>query len=212
VLADVAELAVATIPDADGASVATVRDGRTETFAATDLAVRAVDEVQYIRQDGPCVEAGKDGEVHLSQHLPDDPRWPALAETAAEHGLGSLLAVPVMGNGDDEPVGTLNLYARNPDAFGETDTRAALGFAKYAGYALESARSREEARTLAGQLAEAMQSRAVIDQAIGVLMARERCDATRAMDLLRRASQQANVKVREIAQRLVDSAASPTAD
>jgi AmiR/NasT family two-component response regulator len=85
-----------------------------------------------------------------------------------------------------------------------------LGFAKYAAYALLSARERDETRRLAEQLAEAMKSRAIIDQAMGVVMARERCDAATAMDMLRRASQTANVKVREIAERLVQDAANST--
>ncbi|MFL6240173.1 MAG: ANTAR domain-containing protein [Actinomycetes bacterium] len=205
VLADVAALATASIPDADGASVASVRNGRAETFAATDGTVRAVDNAQYSVEQGPCVEAGRDGAVHLSQHLPDDSRWPVLADAAAEHGLGSVLSVPIP-NGTEAPVGTLNLYARRPDAFCDQDTRDAVGFAKYAGYAIASARERDEARTLASQLAEAMQSRGVIDQAIGVLMAREGCDAAEAMETLRRTSQQANRKVREIAELLVASA------
>jgi GAF domain-containing protein len=207
VLADVAGLATATIPDADGASVACLRDGQAFTFAATDERVRAVDEAQYSVQNGPCVQAGQDGQLHLSQHLPGDARWPTLADAAAKNGIGSVLAVPIP-NGD-EAVGTLNLYARRPDAFADNDARNALGFAKYAGYALASVREREETRRLAGQLAEAMQSRAVIDQAIGVLMEREHCDAMHAMDLLRRASQQGNVKVRDIAERLVNGVANP---
>jgi GAF domain-containing protein len=202
VLRDVAALAIAAIPDCDGASVAIVRDGKTETFAATDAAVHTADEAQYSNDDGPCVDAGRDGAVHLSQHLPDDTRWPALADAAANVGLGSVLAVPIM-NGGPDPIGTLNLYARRPDAFEDKDTRNAVGFAKYAGYAIGSAREREEALRLAQQLAEAMQSRAIIDQALGILMAREHCDAMAAMEMLRRASQSANVKVREIAERLV---------
>jgi GAF domain-containing protein len=205
VLADVAELATATVPDADGASVASVRNGRAETFAATDNAVRRADEAQYGNDQGPCVEAGHDGEIHLSQHLPNDPRWPALADAAEEVGLGSVLAVPIP-NGGEGPVGTLNLYARRPDAFADEDTRSAVGLAKYAGYAIATARERDEARRLAQQLAEAMQSRGVIDQAIGILMARENCDPERAMQMLRTASQRANVKVRDIAERLVESA------
>jgi GAF domain-containing protein len=207
VLAEVATLASAAIPDADGASVACLRDGQAFTFAATDPAVRAVDEAQYSVQNGPCVDAGQDGQVHVSQHLPDDSRWPTLAAAAAEQGFGSVLAVPIP-NGD-EAVGTLNLYAHESEAFGHVDTRSALGFAKYAGYALSSARERDEARQLAEQLGEAMRSRAVIDQAIGIVMARERCDATRAMEMLRRASQKANVKVRDIAERLVRGVTEP---
>jgi GAF domain-containing protein len=208
VLAEVAGLATDSIPDADGASVACLRDGRAFTFAATDPGVRELDEAQYSVQNGPCVEAGQDGQVHLSQHLPNDARWPTLAKAAAANGIGSVLAVPIP-NGK-EPVGTLNLYARRADAFAQGDTRGALGFAKYAAYALLSARERQETRRLAEQLAEAMKSRAVIDQAIGVLMARERIDAASAMDMLRRASQSANVKVREIAERLVRDVTNPS--
>src|SRR2546421_2187995 len=86
-LGDVAELAAAAIPDADGASVACLRDGRVFTFAATDEKVRAVDEAQYGVESGPCVEAAKDGEIHLSQYLPDDDRWPTLAAAAPAQGL-----------------------------------------------------------------------------------------------------------------------------
>ena len=85
VLAEVASLATSSIPDADGASVACLRDGQAVTFAATDSAVRAADEAQYSTQNGPCVEAGLDGQVHLSQHLPEDARW--MLDLAQEHGL-----------------------------------------------------------------------------------------------------------------------------
>src|SRR2546423_8152287 len=100
VLADVAELATASIADADGASVACLRDGEAFTFAATEAAMRAADEAQYSVQEGPCVEAGSDGEIRLSQQLATDGRWPTLADAAQQHGLGSLLAVPIPNGGD----------------------------------------------------------------------------------------------------------------
>src|SRR5205823_10825454 len=134
VLSEVAVLATEAIPDADGASVASLRDGRATTFAATDERVRALDEAQYSVQNGPCGEAGLDGEVHLSQHLPNDAQWPTLAEAAARQDVGSVLSVPIPNSG--KPIGTLNLYARRANAFGKGDARAALGFAKYASYAL----------------------------------------------------------------------------
>jgi GAF domain-containing protein len=203
-LGDVADLASAAIPDADGASVACLRDGRVFTFVATDEKVRAADEAQYGVEDGPCVEAAHDGEIHLSQHLADDARWPTLAAAAGAQGLGSLLAVPIANT--DRPLGSLNLYARRPDAFGDLDKRTAVGFAQYAGYAIHSARERDEARRLAEQLAAAMHSHAVIDQAIGVLVVREGITPEGAMELMRAASQRANVKVREIAVRIMQEA------
>jgi GAF domain-containing protein len=177
--------------------------GRPLTVACSDPLAAEVDEVQYALDDGPCLHAMRDGHVVRIEDTAVAARWPEFEEHAADHGIRSCLALPL--NASGEPVGALNLYARSVSAFGEAEARRAEAFAENAGGAVALAvRMASHAATIE-QLRSSLASRAVIDQALGIIMARERCTQARAFEILRSASQNGNVKLRDLAAAIVTS-------
>ena len=131
-----------------------------------------------------------------------DSRWGNYAPRARARGVLSSLSLPLVVDG--RSVGALNLYSEETvAAFGEEVVEQARAFAVRASVALTlTLRSHEQARST-WQLKEALDSRAHIDQAIGILMAEQRCNAPMAFDLLRRHSQNSNRKLREVAEELI---------
>ena len=203
----VVELAREGIATADYVAVTTLRNGRPETSVATDPMILEIDQAQYDAGSGPCLDAFREGRVERIRSTADDTRWPEFGRAAAERGVLSTLSLPLML--DDEGLGGLNFYSTQVDGFSEEDIDRAGRFAVPASALLTNARLFWEARDLAENLEAAMTSRAVIEQAKGVLMAQRRIDADAAFDLLRKASQRENVKLRIIAQRIVDRASRP---
>ena len=129
--------------------------------------------------------------------------YPEFAEAAQAHGIQSSLSLPLVAG--DEGLGALNLYARTANGFPPEDEALDVELAAAAAIVFANASAYREAVQLSDQLGEAMQSRAVIEQAKGILMARSpHLSAENAFDLLRKASQRENVKLRDIAQRLVE--------
>lgn len=200
----VAQAAVALVPGCDGASVTVRRDGRPAVSAADAEWAVGLDEEQFQAHEGPCLDCMREGSLMRVRDLAQDSRWPEYGPRAAEQGARSVVSYPLASVG--RTVGALNLYSRQPDAY--DDDLVALGelLAAHASLALQVAMAFQASQALADGLREAMSSRAVIEQAKGILMARERCDEDAAFDALRRASQAENVKLREIAARVVDDA------
>jgi GAF domain-containing protein len=173
------------------------------TVACTDPAAAEADNVQFQTGDGPCLHALRHGQlVRVDDTLTHD-RWPRFARQAASSGIRSCLAVPLITDG--EPVGALTLYARWPGAFGPAETGRAEGFAKHASGALTLALRMASCNDLNDQLRSSIISRAVIDQALGVIMATERCPQDKAFALLQSVSQNTNVKLRDLAADIVTS-------
>jgi GAF domain-containing protein len=202
-----ATLARDVIPAADYAAVTTLGDGRPETIVATDPVIEIVDQVQYDFESGPCLDAYRSGGVFRIDDTEDEERWPEFARAAAARGIRSTLSLPLMADG--EGIGALNLYSRTVRAFSPADEVHARRFSEPAAVVVANAHLFWECRRLAGNLEAAMASRAVIEQAKGILMAQRGLDADGAFDLLRRASQSENVKLREVARRLVGTVAGP---
>jgi GAF domain-containing protein len=153
--------------------------------------------------DGPCLHAMRRGRL---VHIHDTAKragWPRFEAKAAAHGIGSCLALPLVADG--QPIGALNLYARAPGAFGAGETRRAERLAENASGALSLALRLTSYAALTDQLRSSLASRTVIDQALGVIMAQERCTQARAFAVLRCASQNRNVKLRDIAAAIVTS-------
>ena len=144
--------------------------------------------------------------MFYADDLNEDDRWPNFGRQAAEGGLRSVLALPLTTNGTD---GAVNLYARYPAAFGVIDRARAMILASLAGIALSTAHLLEDEGRRIENLHSALGSREIIGQAQGILMERERIAADQAFDVLRRASQHLNVKLREVAQNLVDTGERP---
>jgi len=174
------------------------------TAACTDPLAARADDVQFQTGDGPSLYALRRGErVHIPDLTRHD-RWARFCRHAVSVGIRSCLAVPLITDG--EPVGALALYARRPFAFGPDESRRADRFARHASGALTLARRMANCEDLNDQLRSSIASRAVIDQALGVIMATEHCPQEKAFALLRTVSQNTNVKLRDLAATIVTSA------
>jgi transcriptional regulator with GAF, ATPase, and Fis domain len=197
-------------------------NGRPATVACSDSLAARVDEVQYRLDDGPCLHAMRNDEVVTITDTADRAKWPRFEEEAESAGIRSCLALPLKaqtadGGDEGKPVGALNLYARIAAAFGEGETERAADFAEEAAGALVLAKRLGSYADLNEQLRASLASRSVIDQALGIIMARggirpgegaENCTQARAFELLRAASQNTNTKLRDIARALVTSVTS----
>jgi GAF domain-containing protein len=208
-LDQIARLARDGIGAANYAAVTTLRDGIPETTVATDPMLALIDQVQYDNDNGPCLDSYRTGEVLRIEDTTEDERWVKFSLAAAERGIRSTLSLPLMT--DTEGIGALNLYSTTPRSFTPADQQTAQRFAQPAAVLLANAQMFWEARDLADNLGAALETRAVIEQAKGILMALQGTDADGAFDILRRASQRENRKLHVIAQRLVDQASAPRA-
>lgn len=177
--------------------------GRPVTLACSDQVAAQVDEVQYELDDGPCLHAMRHAQIVRIKDTSEKARWPEFEAQAEAHGIRSCLALPL--NADGKPVGALNLYAPAASAFGAAEVRRAENFAEYASGALTLAMRMASHAALIEQLRSSLTSRTVIDQAIGIIMAREHCAQARAFAIMRSASQKSNTKLRDIATAIVTS-------
>jgi len=194
------ELARETIRGADLASVTLSRQGTLVTAGYSDELALALDRAQYEAGDGPCVQALLEGVVvHANDNLAS---WPALAGQAKKVGIRSVLSTPLPVRGT--VVASLNLYSHSP-AFEDAARQVNTLFAAPAAIALANAMAYAAASELAENLREAIATREIIGEAKGILMARQNCTSDEAFDILRRASQRTNRKLREIALDLVRS-------
>lgn len=182
----------------------TMQDGgRPVTVACTDELAARVDELQYDLDEGPCLRALRDGRIAHIQDTAEKAQWPEFEAHAASHGIRSCLALPL--NMGGQPIGVINLYARTAAAFGTAEARRAEDFAQNASSVLTLAIRLASHATLIEQLRSSLTSRTAIDQALGIIMAREHCTQARAFSILRSASQNSNVKLRDIASAVVTS-------
>lgn len=197
----IAERAHEVIPPCDFVGI-TLRDKRErpETIASTSPAAERCDELQYDLEEGPCLSALTEDEAYLIRDVAQDPRWPRWGPAAAEHGCGSILSVRLAD--DRHTLGALNLYAARKDAFGDDDIDLALVFASHAATAVSATR-------LVSGLQTALQSRHLIGVAQGILMSHYDMGLETAFEVLRRYSSHTNVKLRDVAKRVVDLRALP---
>lgn len=206
---------VGTIDGCSGAGISFVQGDEIVTPVWTESKVLEIDTMQYTTGQGPCLDAIAHGDSVYASDLLTDSRWPEFGPRAAEAGMRSLLSFCLMG---ERPLGALNLYAQTAHAFDATDRAKGLIFATHAGVALAAAQDVEDAThamTVEIQRLEnlhgALASRQVIGRAEGILMQREFITGDQAFDLLRRASQHLNIKLREVAQFVVDTGDLPQA-
>jgi GAF domain-containing protein len=204
VLDEVAQLAKRTIPGAEEVSVTLVNTKKAYTAAYTGQLAVDLDEMQYDQGHGPCLDASA-GATTLS--LPDmstEDRWPDWATRALQAGTRSSLSIGLPMH--EQVTGALNVYATEPQAFDEDAILLGQTFAGYAAVALINAHLYDAQASLAQQMQAAMQSRAVIEQAKGIIMGSRHCTADEAFAILTRLSQDTNRKLREVATALVASA------
>jgi GAF domain-containing protein len=208
-LGDVAEFAVQAIPGVAGAGVTLIHSSagppRIHAWAVTADYVRDIDTLQYDTvNEGPCITCMQSQRPTVSGSLGNDHRWPHFGGPVARMGVHSVLALPLMVG--DEVIGAINAYAYSRDAFAEHAVRLGAQFAGPAAVAVYNARLLAEAHERTQQLQRALESRAVIDQAIGIIRSRSGASASEAFDRLARLSQSENTKLRTVAERLVEEA------
>lgn len=200
-LRGVAELSVRLVGGASTASITLAERGRVITVAAADTLATQIDQQQYERGAGPCLDALRTASVVHVADLRQEQRWGGFGTVMLDHGVTGALAVPLMVR--DGAVGVLNLYAGADAGFDERDQQLAQAIAAHAAVALTAALRTYDQVSLSDNLRIALSSRSVIDQAIGIVMGRERCSADEAFDVLRKVSQQRNTKLRHVAAELV---------
>ena len=199
--------AAALVPSAAMVSV-TLRepDGRFHTPVETDPLATRADEIQYSTGEGPCVEATATSSsgFTMTADLARDERYPRFGPRVLDLGLSAVCSTGMFPGGSVPRLGALNYYFHSAAGLEEVDRDAMLILASHAAVALRSARDLAAERLHGAQLTEALQSRDVIGQAKGILMERRGSTPDEAFDVLRRASQDLNVKIRDIAQTLAE--------
>jgi len=203
-LQHVSEFAVRAIPGADGAGLTLLEVGHPPTIVASAQFVAEVDVIQYGIGEGPCITAAAEGRTMRSGSLGAEPQWPRFGPRVAELGVHSALSLPL--NVDGNTLGAMNIYARDHDAFDDHATFLGETYALPAAISVQNAQALSHAQRLATQLQDALTSRAVIDQALGIVMSRSGCFADEAFDKLRVISQSENRKLALVAQQVVDEA------
>lgn len=194
-VAAVAEFAQQTL-DATYAGIHLVRGRHVVTAAATDPLIEKADQLQNDLGEGPCLSALWERDVYLIHDTATDERWPRFAPLAAEMGLHSMLSVRL--SAGEQTLGALNLYSHEVRDFTDEDIALASIFGQHASVALAAARREEN-------LKAAVDARHLIGQAQGILMERFGLRADQAFAVLRRYSQDNNVKLRTVAERLIES-------
>jgi GAF domain-containing protein len=204
VLEEVTEVATAHIPGAESTSTTLVRGDKAFTAAYFGEMALTADEFQYERGYGPCMDAGRAGVVIRIDDMRTEQRWPDYAARVLEVGVRSSLSVPLPYQGST--IGALNVYSSVPGAFAAPEsTDAGEKVAEAIAVAVANADAHDRLAEQARNMRLAMESRAVIEQAKGVLMAQRGVDADGAFDMLRDASQRYNRKLRDIAVGIVES-------
>jgi transcriptional regulator with GAF, ATPase, and Fis domain len=184
------------------ASVSLVRERRQiETAASSDERATRADQLQYQLKQGPCLDAIWERETFQIDDLTTDERYPEWSRRVVrDTGIRSSLSFQLFTSGDS--LGALNLYSPEAGGFDAEDRAEGLMFAAHAAVALKSAQTEE-------QLRSAIASRTVLGQAQGILMERYKISPEKSFEVLRRVSQDSNVKVRDVAQRLVETGETP---
>jgi GAF domain-containing protein len=175
--------------------------GRPYTAASSDDLTLKLDEFQYAQGEGPCLQAVATAVPVFVTDMATEVRWGRYPRRAMEVGARSSMSYPLISGAG--AIGALNLYAFQSLSPGAEVQARAARLAEHAAGALALALRIAERGDMIGNLHTALTSRSTIDQAVGILMAEQRCDAATAFELLRKASQGRNIKLREVAAAIV---------
>jgi GAF domain-containing protein len=202
ILRQVGLLALAVLPGWDAAATTLVEEDRVATFGSTEPRIEKVDQHQYDLWSGPCVDA-LNGEIQYLDGKDVPQKWEPFHAAISKIGINSVLSFPL--HAGDEVIGALNFYAETQDAIESGNLEEGQAFAAQASVALAAAKGFQASREQVQQLEEAIQTRTMIGQATGLLMAQEGLTSQEAFQKLVRVSQTSNIKLREIAHRYVST-------
>jgi hypothetical protein len=201
VLGRIGALALRTLPGWDAVAASMVERDRVATFGTTDDRINPVDQAQYDGGGGPCLDAIAGGEFKYFNGGDIPANWRQFAQSAAAADVYSVASFPMKLDG--EVMGALNFYSRERDALRNGQHEEGALFAAQAAATLANAKALIEGGEKVEQLEEALETRTMIGQATGLLMAQEGLTSDEAFQKLVRVSQNANVKLRDIAQKYV---------
>jgi GAF domain-containing protein len=196
----VSEMACDVTP-AKYAGITLLVEGKPRTGVFTSSEAPEIDEAQYDTGEGPCLDAFRLQRIFRIESTTEDTRWPAFSKLATSHGIHSTMSVPLTVHG--ESLGALNLYAESKAAFTDAHEDTVQIFADQAAIALANAQVYWDARQLSENLTQAIKSRETIDHAVGILMATGGISPQEAFQILVRASQRENRKLRDVAEEIV---------
>ncbi|OBJ73089.1 GAF and ANTAR domain-containing protein [Mycobacterium sp. 1274756.6] len=191
----IVEGAVALVPGARWAGVSINRRGRIESRMPSNALVAELDQAQADLGEGPCVSATREHHTVLIDDMAAESRWPRFARLALERGVHSVVAFQLFAG--EENLGAMNLYSTEPGVFDRESILVGEILAQHASAAFAGALSQS-------QLQSALASRDLIGQAKGILMHREQLTGMQAFQLLLRTSQNANIKLVEVARWVVE--------
>lgn len=192
----IVERAVEVLPGCDLGGISLRRGRQAETPASTDPAAQEVDDLQYELGEGPCLDAIWVDDLYVIEDVSQESRWPRWCRETTERGIQSVLSVRLATTA--ETLGCLNLYSRSPQAWDADAIDLAQAYASLAASALASSRK-------ITQLQKALDTRHKIGLAQGILMAQFKLSEAASFELLRRYSQQQNIKLRDVAARILES-------
>jgi GAF domain-containing protein len=197
VLSDVTAAAKELIPGTDTAGVLLIaKGGKFDTVAGTSDLPHLLDECQMKFNEGPCVEAALDELIVRTNDFRSEERWPKYSAAVVEIGVLSALSFKLYTA--DRTAGALNLFSFKPNAFDAESETTGVVLAAHAAAAILASRQGE-------QLESALSTRDRIGQAKGIIMERFGVDDVRAFDMLRRLSQDSNIRLIDVAQRVIDT-------
>jgi GAF domain-containing protein len=205
VLDEITKVARRAMPGTEAASITLIRGENAFTAAYDGQMALDADELQYERGYGPCMDAARAGQVFLIEDMRTEQRWPDYARHAAAQGVGSSLSIPLPFQ--SATIGALDTYAGRPHAFDEADVALGEDVASWLALAVSNADTAARTDEDLAHMRKAMMSRAVIEQAKGILMERHKVTDDQAFTILTHASQRTNVKLRDVAADLVRTGA-----
>ena len=193
----VVEIVKRTVPGCDSAGIVLLIDGEPTSIAVTDRFTIEIDLVQYDTGEGPCLAAMNDGDVVRIDILERDSTFTRFAPGALDRGLQSVLSTPLAANG--RTVGALNMYSTRTNAFDDRTSEAVRPIAEYAGQAIAASPLYAYSLDMVDGLVEDMETRALIEQATGVLMANQEETSGDALGQLRELAMRSGESMRTVA-------------
>lgn len=214
-LTRVADGAVAAVANADAVSITVLEPPAGRTVAYTDRRLLPLDNKQYTSRRGPCLEAADTRRAVRVAMASHEQRWPEFVAAARTEGVRATLSIPLIlasptDGHDSELVGSLNAYSTTTDDFDLVDETLLGLYTDAAARAIAHARGRQHLQDTVAQLERALTSRAEIEQAKGALRVVHACTADDAFALLVERSQRENVKLRDVARRVLEELSRPT--
>ena len=192
------------IPGCDVADVMLLQRHEVTIPVSSHPRARALGRAQQDTGEGPCITAALEEQIVVTQDLHNDQRWPRFALRALEQGVVSVLSYQLFLNrSDGDRFGALNVYGTTPNAFDDESIELGEVFAAQCSAALAAAIEQDGAKS-------ALQSRDTIGQAKGILMERYRLTADQAFQLLRKVSQERNIKLRDLAEQVTTTGQLPS--